>query len=227
MSSRKKDFSTNTLIKEIIDAANTMWNRGWAERNAGNISCLLDNKTVKNHFSDVKKKNKTDLVIPVPDLSDKAFLVSASGSYFKNYNKAPASYLGVIRIADNGKNFSILWGFEDGNKPTSEINAHLLSHAERLKSDPEHRFVIHTHATDLIAMSAVHELDDISFTRTLWLMHTECITICPEGIGVLPIMVPGTQELALKTAEKMSKYRAVIWPFHGILGTGRNIDETI
>jgi rhamnulose-1-phosphate aldolase len=225
---KNNDFIKDPLLNEICDTAYTMWERGWAERNAGNISCLLDEKSAKKYFGTTKKPSKKiKLKIPVPELSGKAFLVTATGSYFKNFLKNPAANLGVIRISADGESISTLWGYEGGGAPTSELNAHLLSHKERLKADPDHKIIIHTHATELIAMTASHELDDASFTKTLWGMHSECIIVFPEGVGVLPWMIPGTTDLGIKTAEKMSRYRIVIWPFHGIFGSGKNIDETM
>ena len=56
-----------------------------------------------------------------------------------------------MKINSDGKTASLLWGLNDGAVPTSELPTHLLAHAERLKADPDHRVVIHTHATNLVA----------------------------------------------------------------------------
>jgi len=57
-------------------------------------------------------------------------------------------------------------------------------------------------------------------------MSTECIVVFPEGIGVIPWIVPGTNAIGEATAKKMQEYRLVIWPHHGIYGTGKDMDET-
>lgn len=36
----------------------------------------------------------------------------------------------------------------------------------------------------------------------------------------------GSDLIGKATAEKMSEYRLVVWAHHGILGAGRNFDET-
>lgn len=100
-----------------------------------------------------------------------------------------------------------------------------MSHIERLKVDPNHRVVIHNHATHVIAMTFIHSLDENQFTKTLWEMCTECIVVFPDGIGVIPWMVPGSSEIGRETAKKMKDHHAVLWPHHGILGTGSSIDE--
>jgi rhamnulose-1-phosphate aldolase len=50
--------------------------------------------------------------------------------------------------------------------------------------------------------------------------------VFPDGIGVLPWMLCGTNEIGKATAEKMKEYRLVIWGLHGIYGAGKTMDET-
>ena len=38
-------------------------------------------------------------------------------------------------------------------------------------------------------------------------------------------MVPGTNEIGEATAEKMKETRLVLWPQHGIYGSGKDMDE--
>ena len=101
----------------------------------------------------------------------------------------------------------------------------MMSHIERLKVDPENRVVMHCHPTYTLAMNFVHELDEKKFTKSLWQMCTECMVVFPDGIGVLPWMLCGTNEIGEKTAEKMKEFRLVVWGMHGIYGVGKNLDE--
>jgi len=50
--------------------------------------------------------------------------------------------------------------------------------------------------------------------------------VFPDGIGVLPWMVCGTNEIGIATAKKMEEYRLVVWGLHGIYGAGKDMDET-
>ena len=56
-------------------------------------------------------------------------------------------------------------------------------------------------------------------------MSTECLVVFPDGVGVLPWMVPGTVSIGAATAEAMLKHPLVLWPFHGIFGSGATLDE--
>ena len=220
-----KDILTAPFMVEMIRTATNMYAHGWDERNGGNVSLLLD-KAELAEYLDLKKEART---IPtgfeVPELDGKYFLVTGTGKYFKNMQYQPEKDLGIIRLADGGKTAELLWGFSDGGKFTSELPAHLMSHAVRLKKDPLHRVVTHCHPTNILAMTHVHSLDEREFTRTLWKMMTECIFVFPDGLGVLPWMLCGTNEIGQATAEKMKEFRLVVWALHGIYGTGRSLDE--
>lgn len=101
-----------------------------------------------------------------------------------------------------------------------------MSHIERLNEDNNHRVVIHTHPTNLIAMTLIHELDEKAFTKTLWKLATECIVVFPEGVGVMPWMLCGNADIGRETAKKIKEFRECIWAAHGIFGTGTTLDET-
>ena len=134
--------------------------------------------------------------------------------------------LGIIRIAKDGTTAELLWGYKDGGKFTSELPAHLMSHMARLSVNPENRVVIHSHPTNTLAMNFVHELDEKKFTHTLWEMCTECIVVFPDGVGILPWMLCGTNSIGEATAAKMKEFRLVVWGMHGIYGAGKDLDET-
>ena len=81
-------------------------------------------------------------------------------------------------------------------------------------------------AGNTLAMNYVHELDEKKFTHALWEMCTECIVVFPDGVGVLPWMLCGTNEIGRATAKKMEEFRLVVWGMHGIYGAGKTLDET-
>ena len=50
--------------------------------------------------------------------------------------------------------------------------------------------------------------------------------VFPDGGGIVPWMVPGTDEIGDATAQQMQSHSLVMWPFHGIFGAGPTLDET-
>jgi len=227
-----KNVLTAPFVKEMCETTANMYRLGWDERNGGNISFMLDEREVAEYL-DVTKVIRTIPFMGVNEarfdaspLAGKIFIVTGTGKYFKNVEKDPETNLGIVRIADNGTIAELLWGFKDGGRFTSEFPAHMMSHMARLKVDPENRVVMHCHPTNLLAMNFVHELDEKKFSHSLWEMCTECIVVFPEGIGVLPWMLCGTDEIGLATAEKMHEFRTVIWAMHGVYCAGKSMDET-
>lgn len=219
------DIYEAPFIREMCEVTKNLWRNGWDERNGGNISYLLEEDEVKLYLDLEKSICEKDLDFEVKELAGKIFLVSASGSYFKNISKNPAKNLAIVKISDDGKKYNILWGLENGGVPTSEFASHLKCHAVRLAEDPNHHVILHCHSIAISAMTFVHDLDENKFTRSLWEMITECLLVFPDGVSVVPWMVAGTVELGLASAEKMHDSRVVIWPHHGIMGAGQSMDD--
>jgi rhamnulose-1-phosphate aldolase len=213
------------FMEDLIQTCSNMYRLGWNERNGGNISVRLDESDIQPYL-EFRPLRTIDLRFEAKPLAGSIFAVTGTGKYFKNVEHDPALNLGIIRICPDGSSADVLWGLSDGTRPTSELPAHLRSHIARLSRDPEHRVVMHCHSTNTLAMTYVHPLDDRSFTRTLWQMSTECIIVFPEGVGVLPWMLCGNDEIGRATAQKMEEYRLCVWAQHGIFGAGRTLDET-
>ncbi|MEE1244416.1 MAG: rhamnulose-1-phosphate aldolase [Acutalibacteraceae bacterium] len=220
-----KNILEAKFVEEMKRTTANMYRLGWDERNGGNISMMLDPDEVAEYLdlNNVIRTIPTGFV--ANDLIGKIFIVTGTGKYFKNVEFDPETNLGIIRIAKDGTTAELLWGYKDGGRFTSELPAHLMSHMARLKQDPENRVVLHCHPTNTLAMNYVHELDDKKFTHTLWQTCTECIVVFPDGVGVLPWMLCGNNEIGEATAKKMEEYRIVVWGLHGLYGAGKNIDE--
>ena len=220
-----KDIREARFLREMCNATENMYRLGWDERNGGNISYLLETEEVGEYLDLNNVIRRIPMNFSAPDLVGRIFLVTGTGKYFKNVKEDPENNLGIIRVAEDGTTAELLWGWADGGRFTSELPAHLMSHMARLRVDPLHRIVMHTHPTNTLAMTHVHVMEEKAFTRTLWGTCTECLVVFPDGIGVLPWMVCGNNTIGEATAEKMKEYRLVVWTQHGIYGTGRDMDE--
>lgn len=220
-----KNILTAPFVEEMKRTTANMYRLGWDERNGGNISMLLDSDEVAQYLDLDKVIRTIPTGFKADDLIGKIFIVTGTGKYFKNVEFDPENNLGIIRIANDGTTAELLWGYSNGGKFTSELPAHLMSHMARLKANPENRVILHCHPTYTLAMNYVHELDEKKFTRTLWQTCTECMVVFPDGVGVLPWMLCGTNEIGEATAKKMEEFRLVIWGLHGLYGAGKDIDE--
>lgn len=222
---KKNNILNANYVEEMIEVTTNLYRLGWDERNGGNISYLLEENEVLPFLDPTEVIREIPMIFDAASLAGKYFIVTGSGKYFKNVQANPAENLGIIRVKEDGKTLQLLWGLENGAVPTSELPSHFMSHMARLEVDPENRIIMHNHATHLLAMSFTHDLDEKAFTRTLWQMCTECLVVFPEGVSILPWIVPGTTEIGEATAAKMKETRLVLWPQHGIYGAGKDMDE--
>ena len=213
------------FIEEMKRATANMYRLGWDERNGGNISYMLEEAEVAKYLNLNKVIREIPTGFDASKLIGKIFVVTGTGKYFKNVEVDPETNLGIVRIAKDGTTAELLWGYKDGGRFTSEFPAHMMSHIARLEVDPAHRIVMHTHPTYTIAMNTVCSTDEKEFTRKLWKSNTEAVVVFPDGVGVLPCMVCGTNEIGEATAKKMKDFRLVVWTNHGIYGTGKDMDE--
>lgn len=219
-------FADSTYLRDLCDITFNSYDHGWDERNGGNVSIRLTDEELKD-FDDVQETiREYDLGFDAKPVAGQYFLVTGSGRYFRNVTNRPDKDAGLVRISDDGQKAELRWGFKDGARPTSEFPTHLMSHIARLKVDPGQRVVMHCHPTNFIALSFTQDLDERKLSRLLWKMQAESLVVFPEGVGIIPYMTPGTNEIGEATAAKMAEYKVVMWPHHGIFAVGGDPDET-
>ena len=201
-----QNITTSWFVQGMIKATSDAWLKGWDERNGGNLTLRLDEADIAPFSADFYEKPRyIALSQPMPLLANTPFIVTGSGKFFRNVQLDPAANLGVVQVDSDGAGYHILWGLTHEAVPTSELPAHFLSHCERIKA---------TNGKDRVIMHC-----------KLWEGSTECLVVFPDGVGILPWMVPGTDEIGQATAEEMQKHSLVLWPFHGVFGSGPTLDE--
>jgi rhamnulose-1-phosphate aldolase len=207
------------LIRTIGRITRDLWLRGWAERNAGNLSYRLRPEDLSG--AALQEEPWHDLGAHLPDVAGRRFLLTATGSFFRELEQAPERDLGVIEVEESGRRYRTIWGYRDGGRPTSEMLPHLRAHAARIRTGQDReRAVLHTHPTNLIALTYAVSLTTHSLSRLLWEMHTECIVVFPRGCGFLDWRLPGSEEQAQATAAVFEKRTLAVWQHHGAVALG-------
>ena len=215
------------FVKNFIRTANDGWEQGWHERNGGNLSYRIRLEEVEAVKEDFEPKEWQPIGTTVPKLAKEYFIVTGSGKYFRNVIIKPEDSICIIELDEKGENYRIVWGLVNGGRPTSELPTHLMNHeVKMIATGGKHRVIYHAHPTNIIALTFVLPLEDKVFTRELWEMSTECPVIFPEGVGVVPWMVPGGRDIAVATSELMKKYYLAIWAHHGMFASGEDFDLT-
>lgn len=201
--------------------------QGWHERNGGNLSYRIKDEEIASVKEELDASGEwKEIGTSVPDLAGEYFLVTGSGKYFRNVEIDPAANICIIRVDEKGENYQIQWGLTKGGRPTSELPSHLMNLEVCKKRNPEIRVVYHCHPANTIALTYVLPLDGEVFTREIWEMATECPVVFPDGIGVVPWMVPGGRDIAVATSRIMAKQDVAIWAHHGMFACGTDFDIT-
>ncbi len=216
------------FVQGFIRMCSDGWERGWHERNGGNLSYRLKAEEVTEIEDDLNEDGQWQPIgADVPGLANEFFLVTGSGKYFRNVSLAPEDCLALIELDPAGAHYRLRWGLKNGGRPTSELPSHLMNHeVKKAASGGRHRVIYHAHPTNVIALTFVLPLTDEVFTRELWEMATECPVVFPDGIGVVGWMVPGGRDIAVATSKLMEKYDVAVWAHHGMFCSGEDFDLT-
>ena len=124
------------FVSDMVKITSDAWLKGWDERNGGNVSFRLLEQDVQPYLAGWHESRVLPLEEPLPSLAGEYFLVTGSGKYFRNVQLNPEANLGVIRVSPGGRAVAVCWGYSDGAVPTSELSAHLKSHAVRQQRGP-------------------------------------------------------------------------------------------
>ena len=204
------------------------WEQGWHERNGGNLTYRMTDGEVADcrPFFYENPCNWIPLGVRADNLRGAFFAVTGAGRYMRNVPLDIARNVGIVEINAKGDACRIVWGLKDGGMPSSEFPSHFMIHSVRVDvTAGSSRVLYHAHPVNVVALTSVMPLDARTITRALWKAMTECIIAFPNGVGVLPWMVPGGAEIAMATSELMKTYDAVIWAQHGLFCSGPDFDS--
>ncbi len=219
--------ASGKIIEETAEVAGFLWQRGWAERNAGNISVRLASEDLAESYS-----SQNELLIPLTkrfqEMGGNLFLVTGKNTRMRDVAARPMENLLIIRMNDDGTGYYILSPDPESSlRPTSELSAHLDIHCMIARSKNQQRVVMHTHATELIALTHIKELcNEHQLNRVLWGMHPEAKVFVPEGAGFVPYVLPGTTSIGEATVRALEKHDVALWEKHGVFAIGMTPSET-
>ena len=218
-------LSLNDCLDEIAEVAACLWDKGWAERNAGNLTM---NVTGAAGLDDIAGNQAQPHVHSIgwalPALSGQYFYCKSAGRRLRDVARQPLQNGCIIHIMPSGEGYEIVWGHP--MTPTSELPSHLMAYQSLAEASIPCRAMLHTHPTELVALShSSRLLGDGSLSRLLWGMIPEVKMFCPQGVRVLPYMRPGSHELACATAEAIASHDVVLWARHGAVAAGESLGD--
>jgi len=207
------------LSMDIEEVSLLLTERGWAEKNAGNLSIditdELRTRSSGKHFI-LNKSYRA--------LGNRCFLITPSGSRFRDIARGSRKILLVIRIDKDGTGYEIL-NYRAGIRPTSELDTHLSIHNLLREKNSGYRVVLHTHPTELITLSHIKDYHtDEKLSRLLYSAHPEVYINLADKIGFAKYSTTGTIDLAEATIRCIERGKSlVLWERHGVLSIEKDV----
>lgn len=211
-------------VGEVAEVAGYLWQKGWAERNGGNITINITD-VINDEIRNLKAISDTyQIGKQLPNLKGCYFFCKGTNKRMRDLARWPMQNGSIIRIKDDCASYEII--ADEVVAPTSELPSHLSMHDYLIGKGSTYKAVVHTHPIDLVAMShnpAFLKKDVLS--KMLWSMIPETRAFCPKGLGIVPYEMPSSIKLADATIEQLKEYDVVMWEKHGVCAVGENIME--
>jgi rhamnulose-1-phosphate aldolase len=221
-----KNSKIQKKILEVAELAQYLWQKGWAERNAGNISVNLTH-LVKEEIQNMERYPVFSVENEHPHLANGYFFVTGTGKRMRDLARNPMKNACIIKMNEKGNQYHIisknkknLYDF----RPTSELPTHLAIHNVLVKNDSPNKVVVHTHPNELVALTQIKEFQDEKIlNKLLWGMHPEAVVFVPRGLALVPYILPGTKTIADATLQRIEDHDVVMWEKHGTFAVGPDV----
>ena len=227
MSDIKLPVEVEKELKKVSKVAGYLWQREWAERNAGNISMNLSSFFDKNEIIE-KTKGKDFVAFDFPkDCAGFVIYITGTGCYLRDLVDMLEEVSCILYINEEANGYTIIWG---GNRPnfgpTCEWISHASIHLFNSVHHPENLAVVHTHPLELICMSH-HDLFDNEeeLNRQIWMMCPEVKVFVPKGIHCTPYALSSTASLAKVTIDAFKTRNVSLWEKHGATATAPDVEK--
>lgn len=209
-------------IGQVAEVAGYLWQKGWAERNGGNITVNITDLADDAIRQLPALSEPLPIGTALPRLQGAYFYCKGTGRRMRDLARRPMDNGSIIRILPDCASYVIV--ATQPVRPTSELPSHLTLHNYLLESGSRYRAVLHTHPIELVAMSHNRQMlgKDV-MTRLLWSMIPETLAFAPLGLGIVPYEMPGSVALADATLEQVKRYDVVMWEKHGVCAVGLDI----
>ena len=210
-------------VDAVAETAGYLWQKGWAERNGGNITVNI------TEYVDDEIRALAPLGAPMPiglmlpNLKGCYFFCKGTNKRMRDLARHPMRNASVIRITDDCAHYEII--ADELVRPTSELPSHLAVHNYLIGKGSPYKASLHTHPIELVAMSHNRRfLEKDVLTRLLWSMIPETKAFAPRGLGIVPYMMPSSAELADATIKAIDdNYDVVMWEKHGVFAVDTDI----
>lgn len=209
-------------VEKVAEVAGYLWQKGWAERNGGNITVNIT-EYIDDEIKALPAISEVYQIGAVlPHLKGCYFYCKGTNMRMRDLARRPMENGSIIRIMEDCASYVII--ADNAVKPTSELPSHLSVHNHLIGIGSPYKASLHTHPIELVAMShSKRYLEKDVATKLLWSMIPETKAFCPRGLGIVPYKLPGSVELAEATIAELADYDVVMWEKHGVFAVDCDI----
>ena len=210
-------------VDQVAEVAGYLWQKGWAERNGGNITINITDQ-VDDALREMPAIDEPRAIgKTLPHIKGCWFYCKGTGKRMRDLSHDPMANGSIIRILPDCAHYEIV--ADAVVAPTSELPSHLAVHDYLLAKGSPYRASLHTHPIELVALTHCKKwMEKDVATRMLWSMIPETKAFCPRGLGMVPYMLPSSVELADATIKALDDdYDVVMWEKHGVFAVDTDI----
>ena len=219
------------VLDDIAAIALAFEQKGWAEGNAGNISVNVTGSPGIIPDEPLTSYPLYPLPATCQALAGQYLLVSGAGTRMRNLAKQPLLNLLLLRISDDGTSYihlPIRQEIDTALRPTSEFITHLIVQEHLLTTGRKEQAVVHTHVNELIALTLDPKItNETILNQVLGSILTEMAMLIPKGVGLIPFLEPGSEDVARATAESLLKHDMILWARHGVITVGTDLYDCL
>jgi rhamnulose-1-phosphate aldolase len=206
------------ILRSLGEAGRRLSEIDACEGAAGNLSVLLRGE-VKPH-PEFFAQETVELPVPVPALEGATLIVTGSGSRLREIHEDPAACLGCLHVQAGGKSATLRTSpRRNFSRLTGEFNSHLGAHYDvATRTGTLFHALVHAQPRRLTYLSHISDYQDQQFlNRQLLRWQSEAILNLPEGLAVLPFIVPGSDELMNANVVALRGHQVALWSKHGLM----------
>lgn len=216
------------LFAQLGRVAQYLWERGWAERNAGNFSVNITGFFQPKELERLTAWSFFPYPGGFPGLAGQLLIISGTGTRMRDMAVNPADHICFLYVAGSGDVFHTISVRSDGAPvfPTSELTTHLSIHEQLAEQKKGSKVILHAHVTEVIALTQIALFQSAeAINRLLCGMHPEISQYLPDGVGFVPYTLAGTERMAAETLRGLAGHQAVIWDKHGCIAVSRDPED--
>jgi len=210
--------SLEEIILHVGEAGTRLADIDASEGAAGNISVFIGWDLDPTKLFPAAET--IDLPGSAPELAGRAFIATGSGRRLREIAHSPEQNLAFVRVNEDGRTATQFTSPDRlFARLTIEYNPHFAVHRDHIaRTGDNFHCIVHAQPLHLVYLSHIARYQNFKYlNRHVLRWQAECIVNFPDGIGIVPFLVPGSTDLMEANVRAMRDHQMVLWCKHGVM----------